>query len=329
MKTYPFISVVIPVKNGQELIKQCLNSLNQLNYPKNRLEIIIADGRSQDQTKKISLSLGAKVIDNPKSLVVSGRNLGFKVAKGSLIAFSDVDCTFDKNWLKNTLKYFENPKVGGVSGPNLIPEYERPFGKAVGLIFNIAFFFNAGSPTSQHQKIIKSRSHGSNAIYRYQALKKAMPVDEGMVEGEDVLMTESIVKAGYRLLYVPDVIVTHFRRSTPNRWFNQMMRYAQAKILLKRKRVKKITPTQNLVGLFLPFLVLILLFSVIFPSFIPIILKTILITNLCLLAYALFLSKSVIIALNLVYAVLIMFFAWSFGYTKELLLGTGKKWNYK
>jgi len=325
----PKFSVVIPVKNGEKLIKKCLESLKRLNYPQKKIEIIIADGFSTDKTRTIARKFRVKVVDNPKTTVVAGRNVGFLASKGDLIAFTDVDCTFHKDWLINAVKYFTDPKVGGISGPNLVPSFERPFGKAVSLIFDMAYAFNAGSPTKQYKRIIKSRSHGSNAIFRREVLEKIFPIDETLVEGEDVLMTQKVEDLGYQLLYVPDVIVYHFRRTTPKSWLNQMMRYAQAKVLLQRRRVRGVTLTQKGVGFFIPFLVILFVLNILFPRLIFFSFLTSLIFIVGLFVYGLYSSKSFGIAFNFVYACIIMVFAWSFGYLRELLFASNQKWRHE
>ena len=64
---------------------------------KEKLEIIIVDGLSTDQTDIVARELGATVISNVKQTVSPGRNIGFENAKGELIAFTDADCIVDKN----------------------------------------------------------------------------------------------------------------------------------------------------------------------------------------------------------------------------------------
>jgi glycosyltransferase involved in cell wall biosynthesis len=141
MTSLPFISIIIPAKNEEKLIRSCLNSLKALDYPKDKLEIIVVDGLSTDQTDTVARELGATVISNVKQTVSPGRNIGFENAKGELIAFTDADCIIDKNWLTNCVKYFEQDEaVACVGGPNLTPEGESNFGKAVGFVFDQPIF---------------------------------------------------------------------------------------------------------------------------------------------------------------------------------------------
>jgi cellulose synthase/poly-beta-1,6-N-acetylglucosamine synthase-like glycosyltransferase len=318
----PLISIVIPVRNAASLIGKCLESLTKLDYPKDKIEVIIADGESIDNTRSIAESYGAKVINNPGLRVVAGRNIGFAESKGELIAFSDADCIMDSGWLRNCVKYFEDEKVAGVGGPNLIPDSESPFGKAVGFIFDYAYFFNAGAPTKKYDKVIKSRFHGSNAIYRASILRLVMPVDEGMYEGEDVIMNTGIKKLGYELLYVPDVIVWHHRRTTVKRWWSQMFIYGLGKVLMRRRLAKTVSFPQLILGLSLPIM---LIFFSVFLLINPMltllyILGIVLLISLLLIIWAFFSTKSMPTSINLPLAAAILPIAWSCGFMRELIL---------
>jgi glycosyltransferase involved in cell wall biosynthesis len=87
----PFVSIIIPVKNEAYLLKNCLESINSLDYPKDKIEVIIADGLSTDNSSDIARQYGAKVIINHKQTVSPGRNIAFETARGHLVAFTDAD----------------------------------------------------------------------------------------------------------------------------------------------------------------------------------------------------------------------------------------------
>ncbi len=323
--TLPFISVIIPARNAEDTIENCLRSLTELGYPKDRMEVIIADGLSSDRTREIAEAYGANVIVNPGKSVVSGRNVGFEAAQGQLIAFSDADCTVDRAWLKNCVKYFDDEKVAGVGGPNLVPDDESNFSKAVGLIFDYAFFFRAGAPTKVFNKVIESRAHGANAIYRRDALRRVMPVDEDMVEGEDVVMTAKIKRLGYKLLYVPDVLVFHRRRTTPRKWWHQMYRYGLGRVLTAKKMPETVKFTQMMLGLAIPILVAFIAFSAIFE---PLALLAGIAAGIAVALVsammALVKTKSLAVALNMPLVLLILPIAWSCGFSRELIFPTRK-----
>ena len=320
----PFISVVIPARNAEDIIANCLRSLEELDYPKDRFEVLVVDGRSTDRTREIAKNHGATVVENPGIRVVSGRNMGFEAAQGELIAFSDADCVMDGDWLKNSARYFNDTGVAGVGGPNLVPQSESAFGKAAGLLFDYAFSFGGGAPTRVYDKVIESRAHGSNAIFRASVLRKVMPIDEDMFEGEDVVMNQRITRLGYRLLYVPDVIVYHHRRATPRKWWSQMYRYGLGKILMKRKMSGTITHTQVALGLTIPIVAAVSIALAVLNAWFPLIFV---VGGTALVAvvsasFAFLRTKSYRVALNMSLATLILPIAWSCGFLHEFFVPT-------
>ena len=322
----PFISVVIPAKNAEDTLENCLKSLTELDYPKYKVEVIIADGLSTDRTREIAENYGAQVIANPGIRAVSGRNIGFEAARGELIAFSDADCVMDKDWLKNSIKYFADERVAGLGGPNLVPQDAPVFSKAVSLLFDYAFSFGGGAPTRVYDKVIESRAHGANAIYRASVLRRVMPIDEDMFAGEDVVMNQKIRRLGYKLLYVPDVVVHHYRRATPKKWWSQMYGYGLGKILMKRKISGTITPTQVALGLTIPILIIVSIALAILNPWFPLIfiLGGVLLVAISSAGFAFLKTKSYQVALNMPLATLILPIAWSSGFLHELFMPTSK-----
>lgn len=103
-KNYPKISVVTPTLNAGEVLEACLESVSTQNYPRNKLEIIIADGGSKDETLKIAKKYGAKIIKNKLKTGEAGKAVGLKVAKGDFIALIDSDNILPtKDWLEQMI----------------------------------------------------------------------------------------------------------------------------------------------------------------------------------------------------------------------------------
>ena len=298
-----------------------------MDYPKDRMEIIVSDGLSTDKTIEIAESYGAKVVLDHGKSIVSGRNAGFSVAKGEFIAISDADCVMDKGWLKNSLKYFKDPKVGGVGGPNLVPEDETAFGKAVGLLFAYAPYVTKAAHTRVLNKVVRYRSHGSNAIYRASVLRKVTPVDESLIHGEDVIMNDEIEDLGYELLYVPDVRVKHYRRPTPRSWWRQMFTYGKARVIVPRKRRQEMHLMHIVAGLSVPILLLLLVISAVIsflitPWLLLGLVSAFLLMTLFSSAFAIVSTKSVMVGLNMPLVLTIFFAAWSFGFVREFFSPT-------
>lgn len=321
MKNYPLISIVIPVKNEEASLGQCLKSLKQLNYPRAQLEIIISDGLSTDGTAEIAKSYEAKVVKNEGQTVASGRNVGFQRSRGDFIAFSDADCVMDKDWLDNALKYFEDEKAAGVGGPNIAPENETLFGKAV------RFLFLFGSKMSNSVyvtdlKKVKMVKHipGCNAIYKREALEKVMPIDETLLTCDDTEMNYQLMKKGGKLLFAPDVIVRHYRRDNPKKFWNQIYRYAIGRLQLGKKHKDAMSLIHIAFGLVIPAAVFLLILSLFINPFYALFL---IIATLAAIAFfsvlGLIKEKSLKLAPYVFLAAVIFVGAWSLGFTRELL----------
>jgi glycosyltransferase involved in cell wall biosynthesis len=103
MDNLPFISVIIPAFNEAKYISYCLESLINLNYPKERYEIIVVDNGSTDETVSLSKNF-TNLVYICHDLNISGlRNFGAKKARGSILSFIDADCIADENWLINAV----------------------------------------------------------------------------------------------------------------------------------------------------------------------------------------------------------------------------------
>ena len=128
---HPFCSIIVLNYQGENVIGSCLNSIWELDYPKNRLEVIVVDNNSLDNSKNI-LSKIAKDHSNLKLIFLDknygfsiGNNFGIKEAKGEYVVLLNNDCTVEKNWLKELVKTATNhPKVFAVNSKILLfPKY--------------------------------------------------------------------------------------------------------------------------------------------------------------------------------------------------------------
>jgi len=100
-KELPVVSFVIPMLNEESRIADCLSSIVNQDYERDKIEILVIDANSKDRTVEIARSYGAKVFENKLKTSESGKAIGIKNATGQLICFIDGDNRLDgTDWLR-------------------------------------------------------------------------------------------------------------------------------------------------------------------------------------------------------------------------------------
>ena len=119
LKKFPFVSLIIPVLNEEKSIKSTVDSLLNLNYPKNKFEVIIVDDGSTDNTKEIVGNYKDKrvrlILNEHKGIgKASALNNGILNAKGEIVGCVDADCYVNTDSLMNMIGHFKSDEVGAV-----------------------------------------------------------------------------------------------------------------------------------------------------------------------------------------------------------------------
>ena len=235
---YPFTSIVVGVRNEEKYIAECIESLLQLDYPKECYETIIVDGMSDDNTQSIIKRYPVRLILNEKKNVAAARNIGVKSAKGDFVAFTDGDCKVDKLWLTTLVKEFLNAPddVACVGGPNLIFDTDPIFARVVG--YTQETFLGSGGSAQSYMYAKKQYVQSipnCNALYKKSAIEDVGYFDEYFVVGQDGELNYRMQMAGFRFLYVPEAKVWHHRRATLKSFSIRMFKYGAWMTELFRK----------------------------------------------------------------------------------------------
>lgn len=137
---YPFVSITILTHNCEQTIKKCLSSVFNVDYPRDRYEVIIIDSGSNDRTLEI-----IKEFPIDKIIVKKGisrghaRNIGVQEAKGEIVAMVDSDHEqASKDWLTTIVKEFDDPRVALVRVPDRVPIPSK--GENISLVNRIIYF---------------------------------------------------------------------------------------------------------------------------------------------------------------------------------------------
>ncbi|MFC1721660.1 glycosyltransferase [Patescibacteria group bacterium] len=108
----PKISILTATLNAEEALKLCYAAIAKQDYPKDKVELIIGDGGSDDKTREVAKKYGAKIANNPLKTAEAGKAAAFKEATGEIIAIIDSDNIMpDERWLKRLVAPFQDSEI--------------------------------------------------------------------------------------------------------------------------------------------------------------------------------------------------------------------------
>ena len=230
----PYLSIIVPVLNGANHINNLMNSLVNINYPKNKYEILIVDNESMDRTVELIKRSQRKIpqlklyFEKRKSSYAA-RNTGIMNSKGEIIVFTDADCIANINWLNNIVKSFSENSVGCVAGEILSPKWN-----------NIVEEYYARKDIMCQRNTLNSAflpyPMTANVAYRKEIFDKIGYFDEELISGGDADFAWRMqLETEYKIVYDQNAIVIHKHRSNMKSLFKQQFSYGYGSVLLYRK----------------------------------------------------------------------------------------------
>lgn len=229
-ENFPYVSVVVPVFNGRSLIGDCIESLLALDYPAERIEIIIVDNGSTDGTDEVVKGYPVRLLyEKEKKGSYAARNAGIKNAKGEIIAFTDADCVVSREWLKKGVGFFRESYIGCVAGG--ISGYRPQTWVDEFLIRRdcLSQRWTLSHPFFPYPQT-------ANALYRKDVFEKIDGFGEEFLFGGDADMAWRMqIETGYKLIYEPEAVVYHRHRSNLRGFLSQQFRWGYGGGLLYMK----------------------------------------------------------------------------------------------
>ena len=248
LNEYPFVSIIIPVRNRPLEIKRCLESLERLDYPPDKIETIVVDDASTDNTPDIIRGFDVQLISMKDQKQASFcRNHAAKIAKGEILAFLDSDCTAESKWLKALVPAFVDHSTGAAGG--LVDSAFHA--KGLDRYEKAKSSLNMGSwPKSTREGDMFFYLPSCNLLVRSEAFRKLGGFREDMHVGEDVDLCWRMWDLDRHVEYRPSGIVYHRHRNDIKNFCSRRFDYGTSEPILQRMyhdRVKKlIFPLSNL-----------------------------------------------------------------------------------
>lgn len=213
------MSIVIPCRNEEGFIGKCLDSIVANEFPKERLEVLVVDGMSEDGTRP-TLDRYArqysfiKVLDNPKKITPTAFNVGVRYARGDLVMIMSAHATIAKDAIAKCVEYSELYNADNVGGSwKIVPRDSSFVARTIAVALSHPFGvgnarYRMGS--GGEPRWVDTAAYG---CYRREVFQRVGLFNEKLVRGQDMEFNLRLKKSGGRTLLAPDIVICYYARS--------------------------------------------------------------------------------------------------------------------
>ncbi len=222
----PLVTVVVLNYNGHDHLEACLPSLLDLDFPRDRLQLLVVDNGSTDGSEAVAARFAPRVewlATGTNGGFSAGNNLGAKKARGHYVAFLNNDTRVDPNWLLSLCRTLDGtPEAAAVAGKLLSWDGSRlDFGRGIMTFDGHAFQEGAGLPVAldPHGSVTETFIPcGGNMLVRRELFLELGGFDEDFFAYlEDVDLAWRFWAAGHKVLLDPGAVAYHRSEGTSGR----------------------------------------------------------------------------------------------------------------
>jgi cellulose synthase/poly-beta-1,6-N-acetylglucosamine synthase-like glycosyltransferase len=204
----PSVSVIVAAHNEEPVIERRLENLLALDYPADRLEIVVASDASSDRTNELVEAVAAReprvrLLDCPRGGKVAAQDRAVRESTAEVVAFSDANATWSPDALRRLVANLADPDVAYVCGRLRLEDAAGS--NREGLYWRYELWLR------EQESRLGSVTGGNGSIY---ALKRADYVEVDPRWGHDLAFPYRMVQAGRRAVYEPDAVA--FEKPTPS-----------------------------------------------------------------------------------------------------------------
>jgi glycosyltransferase involved in cell wall biosynthesis len=212
------VSIVIPCRNEENYIVDCVSSLLSNGYDQNLIEILVVDGKSTDNTAQLISELSkefpqVKLVVNEKKVTPNALNLGIQNASGDYILIASAHSSFSKGYittLVHQIQTLDNAvAVGGIMRTQV--KNETPISLAIKEVLSNKFgvgnaMFRIGIDEIMQVDTVPF------GLYRAEILKSINGYDERLIRNHDIEMSKRLVQNGGNIYLIPTAVCTYYAR---------------------------------------------------------------------------------------------------------------------
>jgi glycosyltransferase involved in cell wall biosynthesis len=249
--TQPFVTILVPMRNEEEFIAACLESLQRQHYQADRMEILVLDGESTDRSAEIVQTVSAddprvRLLPNPRRLQAAGMNLGIREAHGEIVIRADAHAVYGPAYVAICVEHLAAGRAENVGGLQR-PVGAGPFGRAVAAALQTPL--GAGNAPYRLARELRYADTVWLGAWRTETLRELGGFRDDMAANEDYELNCRLRERGGRILLDPSLPGTYYPRTSPRRLWRQYFHYGTGKIQCLRAHPNSLVLRQLLVPL--------------------------------------------------------------------------------
>ena len=250
---HPLVTVAIPCLDEEAYIEACIQSVQAQAWPRDRLEILVADGMSVDATREILGRLAAadariRLVDNPARIQAAGLNECIRRARGDVIVRIDVHADYAPDFVQKCVAVLERTgadNVGGAARPKARTFFQRCVAAALRSPLGIG---GSKYRKSEEEGFVESVWPGA---FDRRVFERVGMFDPNAITNEDAELNQRILDSGGRVYMSREIVSHYYPRGSMRALSRQYFKYGQgrARTLLKHRKLLSIRPALPFLGL--------------------------------------------------------------------------------
>ena len=239
MSAHRSVTVIMPIRNEGGFIDRSLGAVIDQDFPHHRLQILVADGRSTDDTRarvqdlaRRHADLVIEIVDNPGGIVPTGMNAALSKATGDVIVRVDGHTIVERDYLRRCLAALERTGAECVGG-RMDAVADAALGRAVALATSSPFGVGGArfhySPWEEEVDTVYMGAWPRDLFQRMGGF------DEEMVRNQDDELSYRIRERGGRIMLDPSIKSRYYPRTTLRTLWRQYFQYGYWKVRVMQK----------------------------------------------------------------------------------------------
>lgn len=252
MQNPPFVSLLMPVRNEASFIERSVGAVLAQDYPRDRIEVIVADGLSTDRTREIIEALAKQhpnlhLVDNPGKIVSTGLNAALRVARGEIIIRVDGHTVIASDYCRQCVEALRQTGADNVGG-RMTAASDGVFGRAVALATSSRF--GIGDARFHYSDRAEQVDTVYLGAWPREVFQRVGMFDEEMVRNQDDEFNYRVRAAGGKILLDPRIKSQYYNRATPLSLWRQYLQYGYWKVRVLQKHPRQMSSRQFVPPLF-------------------------------------------------------------------------------